>query len=200
MPSTKKRTSAAPSETRETILAAAGQRLREEGLHGIGVDGLLAAAGLTSGAFYAQFRSKTQLFREVVVRGLAETRQRLLALRDRGGDGWFPDGVLAYLDEAHLADVRRGCILPSLTADVARSDGPTRRAFEEGVRGLIDEIEAALPAEKALSARQRAWSTLALAAGTMVLARAVASPAVAREILGSSQALVRRMARRPALW
>ena len=105
------------SETREAILAAAGRRLREKGLHGIGVDGLLAAAGLTSGAFYAQFQSKAELFREVVVLGLAETKERLMALREDGGPDWFVRGVLAYLDRDHYEDVGSGCGLPSVAAD-----------------------------------------------------------------------------------
>jgi len=178
--------------TRDAILAAAGRRLREMGLHGIGVDGLLASAGLTSGAFYAQFHSKAELFREVVVLGLSETKARLMALREDGGPDWFVRGVLAYLDKQHYDDVGSGCVLPTLAADVGRSDVATRKAFERGVRELVDEIAASVPARDGLTARQSAWVTLALASGSMMLARAVANPQTASEILAASRELVQR--------
>jgi TetR/AcrR family transcriptional repressor of nem operon len=57
-------------KARELIVAAAGRKLRETGFDGIGVDGLMKEAKLTSGAFYTQFNSKKELLVEVLRDGL----------------------------------------------------------------------------------------------------------------------------------
>ena len=43
------------TRAKDAIVAAAGKRLKRQGFDGIGVDGLAAAAGVTSGAFYSSF-------------------------------------------------------------------------------------------------------------------------------------------------
>jgi TetR/AcrR family transcriptional repressor of nem operon len=54
------------AETREAVLKAAACELRERGYHGVGVDRLAAAAGLTSGAFYGHFSSKEEVLGSVI--------------------------------------------------------------------------------------------------------------------------------------
>ena len=45
--------------TRQRIIDAAGRRLKQDGIDGSGVATLMADAGLTNGAFYAHFDSRT---------------------------------------------------------------------------------------------------------------------------------------------
>lgn len=82
---------------REAILAAAGRCLREEGFNGIGVDGIMAAAGLTSGAFYTQFSSKTELLLEVLRIGLQDFQQQFLERQQSDSPDWLKTGVNEYL-------------------------------------------------------------------------------------------------------
>lgn len=44
-------------ETQRRLLRAVGRGFRAKGFGGIGIDGLAKGAALTSGAFYAHFRS-----------------------------------------------------------------------------------------------------------------------------------------------
>ena len=53
------------AETRQRILAAAGDLFREHGIDGIGVDAVMKEAGLTHGGFYLHFPSKEALAAEV---------------------------------------------------------------------------------------------------------------------------------------
>jgi AcrR family transcriptional regulator len=46
------------AKAREAILQAGAKALRTNGFNGIGVDGLAAAASVTSGAFYSNFSNK----------------------------------------------------------------------------------------------------------------------------------------------
>ena len=72
------------SNARKRLIEAAGRGFRTGGFGGIGVDGLAKEAGLTSGAFYAHFGSKTEAFRfaltkafEFFQRGIAVLRQKV---------------------------------------------------------------------------------------------------------------------------
>src|ERR1700733_15915177 len=53
------------AETRQRILAAAGDLFREHGIDGVGVDAVMKEAGLTHGGFYLHFPSKEALAAEV---------------------------------------------------------------------------------------------------------------------------------------
>ena len=46
------------AENRQRILEVAGRLFRQKGFEGIGVDGIMKAAGLTHGGFYGHFASK----------------------------------------------------------------------------------------------------------------------------------------------
>ena len=54
------------TKAREAILQAGAPALRTNGFNGIGVDGLAAAAGVTSGAFYSNFPNKEALLESVI--------------------------------------------------------------------------------------------------------------------------------------
>ncbi len=54
------------AKAKEAILQAGARTLRTTGFNGVGIDGLAAAAGVTSGAFYSNFASKEELLKEVI--------------------------------------------------------------------------------------------------------------------------------------
>ena len=56
--------------TRQRLLAKTGALVKKKGFAATGVDGLMAAAGLTSGAFYAHFRSKSELLEAIIANEL----------------------------------------------------------------------------------------------------------------------------------
>ena len=61
------------AKAREALLRAGARSLKTCGFNGIGVDGLAAAAGVTSGAFYSNFPSKEAMLQAVIdAQGLGE--------------------------------------------------------------------------------------------------------------------------------
>ena len=54
------------ARARETLLRAGARSLKTCGFNGIGVDGLAAAAGVTSGAFYSNFPNKEAMLEAVI--------------------------------------------------------------------------------------------------------------------------------------
>src|SRR5712675_3722093 len=54
------------ARAKQAILQAGARALRTNGFNGVGVDGLAAAAGVTSGAFYSNFPSKEAMLQAVI--------------------------------------------------------------------------------------------------------------------------------------
>lgn len=178
--------------TRKRVLDAAGRAFREHGFGGVGVDGLARAADLTSGAFYAHFRSKAAAFRVVVAAGLERLRLGVEGFKSRCGDAWFDAFAAYYLGAAHRGDVAGGCAVPSLSAEVARADDGVRAEYEIGLKRIAEEVAAGLGGGLP---REAAWPLIAQMAGGVLLARAVADKALAEEIAEAALKSLREQAR-----
>ena len=66
-------------ETRRRILETAGRLFREKGYNGVGLDAVMAEAGLTAGAFYFHFDSKEALVMAFYQRASDEMAPRIEA-------------------------------------------------------------------------------------------------------------------------
>ncbi len=180
-------------ETRRKILAAAGRRFRAEGYDGLGIDGLAKEAGVTNGAFYGHFASKADAFREVVVEGLEDLRSGIASFRAKGGDDWARDLAAYYFSDAKLNQPENTCALPSFAPETARAPEATRAAFQAELLRLRDELAAGFDVS-GREADERAWLVLAMLAGGVNLARAVADPEVSETIALTIRDAVERIA------
>ena len=117
-----------------------GQIFRKEGYGGSGIDGLTKAAGVTNGAFYGHFRSKSEAFRETVLTGLEELRLAIAQLKADKGGGWLSAFASYYLGTKRVCDLGQSCALPSLSPEVMRADDETRQAYQQELQRLIAEV------------------------------------------------------------
>jgi AcrR family transcriptional regulator len=159
-------------DTRRRMLAAVGRGFRKAGFAGIGVDGLAKFADLTSGAFYANFRSKSEAFQAALRAGLADVRTGVESFRAQHGGAWVEAFADFYFEQFVGCDLADGCALPGLSSDVARSDARTRGVFEKEYFAIVDAIAEGLPG-KAEARMSRAIVVTALLAGGVTLARAM---------------------------
>ena len=172
------------------ILAEAGRLFREQGYQGCGVDGVMEAAGLTAGGFYAHFASKQALLAEILACAIERTRAGLLAgLENTAGVDWLQQIVGRYLNAAHRDRVGGGCALPPLLSELARAPKPLRQAFHELLLQIVSELATKMPPSPGLDAQDRTLATLALFVGGLSLARAVTDPALSERILGACRLL-----------
>ena len=174
-------------DTRAKVLLAAGKVFRKAGYGGAGIDALTKAAGVTNGAFYGHFKNKGEAFRTAVLAGMEELLQGIAALKSERAGGWLQAFVGYYLGYKRTCDLGESCALPTLSADVMRSDEETRLAYTEALERLVAEIAAGLPEEAprgatGASAEDRALLLLALLTGGVTLARAVNDPALSERI------------------
>ncbi len=168
--------------TAERMLSAAGRGFRAGGFGGVGVDALAHAAGVTSGAFYKHFPSKSAAFRAAVEQGLAEFAANIERLFADPSGGGMRALVDYYFSEQHLSDLASSCVVPGLTADVARSDDETRAIYTDGIERVVAALCKGLPAIKPALRRERAWMILSMLAGGVQLCRAVGDPALVQPL------------------
>jgi AcrR family transcriptional regulator len=170
------------AKAREALLQSATRALRQSGFNGIGIDALAASAGVTSGAFYSNFSGKEALLKEVIDANLGrpfidadagtptERRERL------------KDYLEMYISAQHCADPANGCVMPTLSADVARSGDAVRETYGRRMRELVDKIARVIGGE-AIDAEKRAWSVVTLMVGAVSIARALPAGPEAEHVL-----------------
>ena len=171
------------AENREKIVAAAARLFREKGFDGVGLDAIMAAAGLTHGGFYRHFRSKDALAAAAVVHAGERATERL------GGVTSLSELVSTYLSPRHREDRSGGCMVAALGGDAARQDNGVRRALTTYVRARFARLASLIGRGSAASRRQQAIALFAGIVGAMVLARAVEDPALSDEILAAANAV-----------
>jgi TetR/AcrR family transcriptional repressor of nem operon len=173
------------AKARDAILQAGAGALRTNGFNGIGVDGLAASAGVTSGAFYSNFRNKAALLEEVIATCVGEpfidSENGSLAERQER----LREFLAMYISAAHRADPADGCVMPTLSADVARASPQIRATYQrkmlELVRKMSNVLDGAAPERET-----RAWSIIAMMVGAIAIARAMPDGEAADRVLGSA--------------
>ena len=179
------------AETRERVLKEAAKEIRERGPDNVAVSGIMARAGLTHGGFYAHFPSKDALVKEAIGTMFADARRRTATI-DAQGD---PRAVLRayvdfYLSPAHRDGRDRGCPLPTLSGDFARSKPETRERFGAGVVGIASRLAAPLDQLGFASPDAEAHALLAQLVGGVALARAVGNAELSDALLADTRASI----------
>jgi TetR/AcrR family transcriptional repressor of nem operon len=145
---------------------------------------LSTGAGLTHGGFYSYFKSKSDLYAEVLGCFFTDPEWKScwegvhvdLSSTDVG-----PQVVRAYLSRQHFEDVENSCPMVALPTDVARSGASARRAFETVFKAMVSVLERSL-AQSGRRRRATAQSIAALSIGGMVVARTMVDRALADEL------------------
>ncbi|MBI5278332.1 MAG: TetR/AcrR family transcriptional regulator [Burkholderiales bacterium] len=170
-------------ETRKKLLASARAIAKKGGFGITGVDELMASIGLTGGAFYGHFRSKDDLFAQLVVEEIANSTEMLAGNEDSPPDH-VAKRLRSYLSSAHAANPETGCVLPALGPEIARAAPEVRATVEEGLKQL----------QKSWSGRignpDAAWALIAQCVGALVLARCVETERTRKDILASSRRFI----------
>lgn len=181
-------------EARAKLLDAAGRGFRRQGFGGIGVDGLAKEAGVTSGAFYGHFKSKTAAFEAAALAGLEELRDAIATLQAERGDRWAEYFIDFYLGERLGCALDQSCGLQSLTPDVMRAGEGIKTAYEAALARVAEQLAGKLDGATGEERMGKAWSLMALLSGGVTMARSVASPeardAIARHLGQAARALL----------
>jgi AcrR family transcriptional regulator len=155
------------------MVDAVSRGFRKHGFSGAGVDGLAKDAGVTSGAFYGHFGSKSAAFQEAIAAGLEQFRSAVEQFQQQNPEHWLDDFARFYLGEKRTCDLGDSCALQSLSPEVARSDEATREVFQQELLKASEIFSTGLTSTDEDLNVQHTWATMAMLIGGVTLARAV---------------------------
>ena len=183
------------TEVRKNIIQSARKLFNRYGFENVSVQQIMAGAGLTHGGFYSYFKSKSDLYTEVLGCFLTDPEWKScwegvhvdLSSTDVG-----PQVVRAYLSRQHFEDVENSCPMVALPSDVARSGKNVKRAYETVFKAMVSVLERSV-AEKNPARRTKARAIAALCVGGMVAARSLADGALADELRDACMAMALKL-------
>jgi AcrR family transcriptional regulator len=116
----------AKQQTRAKVLAAARRLFSEQGYEGATIRDIAAAAGMSTGAVFANFSDKSDLFREIMISDMAALAD---AMREASGRGANIDDALLKIFMAGYAFYKTQLPLARAAFSVGWSpdDGPALR-------------------------------------------------------------------------
>jgi TetR/AcrR family transcriptional repressor of nem operon len=160
------------AQAKAAIAREAGRTLKESGFHAVGVDALAASAQVTSGALYSNFANKEAVLEEVVATQLGIEFAALAGQEPAERRRMLGEILRLYLSNQHVDDPAHGCVMPALSADVARAGEPVREAYRRRMIDVIATLTPAMPGTQD-EQEQQAWTLLASIVGAITIARAL---------------------------
>jgi TetR/AcrR family transcriptional regulator, transcriptional repressor for nem operon len=176
---------------RTRIVASARRLFNRHGFDNVSIDQIMCGANLTRGGFYSYFRSKSDLYTEVLGcfftdpewKNCWEGVEVDLASRQAG-----PQVVRAYLSQQHFEDVENSCPMVALPGDVTRGSEQAKRAFETVFLAMVSVLARSVEG-KGHSRQKKAAAIAALCVGGMVVARALAHREVSDQLRNGCMAV-----------
>ena len=178
------------TEVKQKIIQSARRLFNRHGFDSVSLDQIMSGAGLTRGGFYSYFRSKSDLYAEVLGCFFTDPKWKSrwegvevdLTSTDVG-----PQVIRAYLSRQHFEDVENSCPMVALPSDVTRSGKSAKLAFETVFGAMVSVLERSLMQSRTRNTRAQAIA--ALCVGGMVVARAMNDRAHADQLRDACMAV-----------
>lgn len=175
---------------RAEIIDSARKLFNRYGFEKVTIDEIMAGAGLTRGGFYSHFKSKSDLYAEVLGCFFTDPNWKN---RWEGIEFDFdaepgPQVVRAYLSRQHFENIEDSCPMVALPTDVSRAGEPAKAAFENVFCAMVSLLERSATTQ-ATARTANAKAIAALCVGGMVVARAMNDRAVADELRDACMAV-----------
>ncbi|MGA8233738.1 MAG: TetR/AcrR family transcriptional regulator [Candidatus Acidiferrales bacterium] len=179
------------TEVKGRIIQSARRLFNRLGFDNVSITQIMAGAGLTHGGFYSYFKSKSELYAEVLRCFFTDPEWKSCwegVEVDLLSPNVGPQVVRAYLSQQHFDDVENSCPMVALPTDVARSGEGAKRAFETVFQAMVSVLERSAIAN-GRPRRITAQGIAALCVGGMVVARAMVNRTVADELRDACMAV-----------
>lgn len=178
------------AKIRETILVEALASLKVWGASSAPVDKIMKKLGLTSGALYSHFKSKDDLFAQVILKEL----DRLIDLHSQRYTKYSKQTATKfieyYLDERHIDGVERGCMFVALGADIHRLPKGVREMIELKMAILFSSIAKGLPHKRKADRLAYAKFIFSSMVGALVMARSMKNDVVKTEMIKATKKML----------
>ena len=175
-------------QTHERLIRKAAEQFRRRGVQGMGIAKLMGKLGLTHGGFYAHFASKSELVAAAAKEIFKDATTFVAAAAAAAPKGSEVTAIISqYLSEEHRDSPTQGCLLPSLTGEMARQPQTVRKALTREFNEFANKISKYMPGASDQERRSQARLLFAGMAGTMMVARAVSDRELSDTILAQGR-------------
>jgi TetR/AcrR family transcriptional regulator, transcriptional repressor for nem operon len=178
-------------EVKARIVQSARRLFNRHGFDNVSLTQIMAGVGLTHGGFYSYFRSKSDLYTEVLGCFFTDPNWKSCwegVEVDLTSANVGQQVVRAYLSQQHYEDVENSCPMVALPSDVTRSGKSAKRAFETVFKAMVSVLERSLM-KNGRRRNTTAQAVAALCVGGMVVARAMVDRALADELRDACMAV-----------
>ncbi|MBU2712987.1 TetR/AcrR family transcriptional regulator [Zooshikella harenae] len=165
-------------QVRDQILESAAQLFMNRGFDNVSIDEVMQNAGLTRGAFYAHFKSKSELYAEAI---------RDAALKSIHAQEDAPpvsERIAKYLSLEHRKGESMACPLAFLVSDVSQQNNTVRDVYTKVFKGFVKKLT---ESSKEHISDQEALKSAVLMVGGMAVARALNDDTLAEQLLTACQ-------------
>jgi TetR/AcrR family transcriptional regulator, transcriptional repressor for nem operon len=172
------------AEVKGKIVQSARRLFNRHGFDNVSIQQIMLGAGLTHGGFYSYFRSKSDLYTNVLGCFFTdrEWRSHWKGVEvDMASSQSAAQVVKAYLSRQHFEDVENSCPMVAQPTDVMRCGDDAKRVFETVFAAMVGVLERSVVEEKDLR-HAKAQAVAALCVGGMVVARAIENRVTADEL------------------
>lgn len=183
------------STRRDLLLDTALRLFARDGFHAVGIDRILAEAGVAKMTLYKHFRSKQELIVAALKRRDEAYIHRLITLLDQRG-GPPRDRLLVAFDllgEWFDAEDFHGCLFVKAAGEYPDLDDPVHQASADYKRRMLGVLIDLATAAGAPSPRLLAQRLLLLVEGATVLAQVLGGREAARQARDTAALLLRQM-------
>lgn len=187
---------------RAEIVDSARKLFNRHGFDGVSIDQIMSGAGLTRGGFYSHFKSKSDLYAEVLGCFFTDPNWKNQwegVVMDFAAEEPGPQVVRAYLSRQHFENVENSCPMVALPTDVSRSGRPAKAAYENVFRAMVALLERSVSGRAGSSRATQARAIAALCVGGMVVARAMDDRRVADELRDACMSVALELGGWPAV-
>lgn len=181
------------AKTRSRILEQAGLLFRRKGFNSVGIDEIMGAAKLTRGGFYGYFKSKAELFTEIVrdEAGLGRMMRRREGTSPKELHAEAAETLKGYLDPKNANVISKQCTMAALPSDVARAGvKPAKDAYTDKIWELAYEYDrtrtGSVPKSGSIPS-QEALAAVVLSVGGFSIARAMNDDDLSKALLDAAR-------------
>jgi AcrR family transcriptional regulator len=183
-------------DQKRAIIDSARKLFNRSGFDNVSLQTIMAGAGLTHGGFYSYFKSKSDLYAEVLGCFFTDPHWKNcwegvkvdLSSTDVGSQI-----VSAYLSRQHYEDVENSCPMVALPTDVARSGPSAKTAFQTVFTAMVNVLERSM-IDTGNARHVKAQGIAAMCIGGMIVARTVVDRGLADELRASCLAVAHEAA------
>ncbi|WP_051559939.1 TetR/AcrR family transcriptional regulator [Marinobacterium jannaschii] len=170
-------------QTRERILNNAARLFSTRGFDGVSIDQVMQEAGMTRGAFYSHFSSKSALYAESMK---FAARQAVNGVKARCSSASPHQMIETYLSQQHRSGDPFRCPLAFLITDVSQQDEAVRQTYTRLFRGFVENLSP----QHSAAEREQLLQQAVMMIGGMAIARALSDDKLATELLQACRSAI----------